>query len=190
MKKLAQTDIRGPRLYEAIRDDLRKAVIAVKKRRRVSVGPVVTLVFENRQTLIFQIEEMCRAEKLEDRAKIQAEIDVYNDILPGPGELSATLFVEIVEESQIRDTLNQLVGIDEHVFLKIGQLPPVHAVFEPGRSREDKISSVQYIRFPLTEAHRGALAAGPASLAIDHPGYRHETPLSDDTRAELARDLE
>src|ERR1700760_4849228 len=110
MRKLTRADIRGPKIYEAIRDDMRKRVIAIKRLRRVSVGPLVSLVFENRATMMTQVEEMCRAEGLHDDDKIQGEIDVYNMILPDEGQLAATLLIEITEEVEIERTLQRLVG--------------------------------------------------------------------------------
>ncbi len=191
MKKLIRTDVRGPDLYGPIRDDLRKRIIELKKIRRVSVGPLVTLVFENRATVIFQVEEMCRAENIREPEKIQEEIDVYNQILPDPGELGATLFVEITDMSTLEQTLNQLVGLNEHVYLVVGGAR-VKATFDPRQFQADKLAAVQYIRFPLTADAQAALRkAGTAlSMVIDHPHYRHETTLSEATRAELARDLD
>jgi hypothetical protein len=83
-----------------LREDRRRRVIALKERRRVEVGPYLSFVFENRETLLFQIQEMCRAERIIDDARIQEEIDVYSALLPGPGELSATLFIEIADKDQ------------------------------------------------------------------------------------------
>jgi hypothetical protein len=190
MRKLTRADIRGPRLYEAIRDDLRKRVIAVKRVRRVSVGPQVTLVFENRTTMIFQVEEMCRAEKISEPDKIQEELDVYNRILPDEGQLAATLLVEITDEAQIQPTLERLVGLQDHVWLVVGG-ERIRAEFDPEQFAADKLAAVQYLRFPLDAAARAALAApGTAvAVAIDHPNYRHEATLGEASRASLAEDL-
>ena len=92
--------------YEKVREERRHQVIALKARRRVEVGPYLSFVFENRETLLFQIQEMCRAERIIDDAKVQEEIDVYNALLPGPGELSATMFIEIEDMARIKPTLD------------------------------------------------------------------------------------
>jgi hypothetical protein len=190
MRKLTRADIRGPREYAAIRDDLRKRVIEIKRARRVSVGPQVTLVFENRATMIFQIEEMCRAESISEPDKIQEEIDVYNKILPDEGQLAATLLVEITEEAQIATTLERLVGLQDHVWLVVGG-ERIKAEFDPEQFKSDKLAAVQYLKFTLSATARAALAtAGTAvALSIDHPGYRHEARLGEPSRESLAADL-
>jgi Protein of unknown function (DUF3501) len=190
MRKLTRADIRGPKLYAAIRDDLRKRVIEIKRVRRVSVGPQVTVVFENRATMIFQIEEMCRAESLSEPDKIQDEIDIYNDILPDEGQLGATLLVEITDEAQIATTLERLVGLQEHVWLIVGG-ERIKAEFDPEQFKSDKLAAVQYLKFSLSAAAQKALAtAGTAvALSIDHPSYRHEARLGEPSRESLAEDL-
>jgi hypothetical protein len=190
MRKLTRADIRGPKLYAAIRDDLRKRVIEVKRVRRVSVGPQVTVVFENRTTMIFQIEEMCRAEQIAEPDKIQDEIDIYNKILPDEGQLGATLLVEITDEAQIASTLERLVGLQEHVWLIVGG-ERLKAEFDPEQFQSDKLAAVQYLKFTLSPAAEEALTtAGTAvALSIDHPNYRHEARLGEASRASLAEDL-
>jgi TusA-related sulfurtransferase len=191
MKKLTRADIRGPKLYEAIRDDVRKHVIAVKRLRRVSVGPLVSIVFENRATMIAQVEEMCRAEGLHEADKIQEEIDVYNAVLPNEGQLAATLFVEITDEAEIERTLNRLIGLQDHVWLIVGG-ERIAAEFDPEQFAADKLAAVQYLRFSLSPAAQKALRASGSAVgvAIDHPNYRHEARLGEESRASLAADLD
>lgn len=190
-RSISASDIRGPKLYEGFRDDLRKRVIEHKRDRRVIVGDRVSLVFEDRLTLLFQIEEMLRAERITEPDKVQEEIDVYNALMPTADSLSATLFIELPADADARAELGRLVGLDEHVVLHIGP-HAVRAAFEPGRSEADRISAVQYLRFPLDAAARAALATAGTSLAleIDHPSYRHRVALGEATRASLARDVE
>ena len=191
MRKITRADVRGPRLYSGFRDDLRKRAIEVKRPRRIGVGPIVTLVFENRTTVLFQIEEMLRVEHIEDDAGIQHEIDTYNELVPDAGELSASLFVEVTETAQIRPTLQRLVGLDQHVFLDVGETA-VRAVFEAGRQEDERISAVQYLRFRLPEAAQTTLRTPGTRLRlrIDHPAYPHTTDLDDLTRSSLATDLD
>lgn len=191
MRPLTRRDILGPRLYAPVRDDLRKEIIARKAARRVILGERASLVFENRDTLRMQIEEMCRAESIVEDAKIQEEIDVYNTMMPTRDELSATLFLEIPRDEDAREALGKLIGLDEHVILHVGA-HVARAKFEEGRQTADRISAVQYVRFPLTPAAREALRApGTAlSMEIDHPNYQVRVPLSEATRASIAGDVD
>ena len=186
---IRRTDIRGPTLYAGFRDDLRKHVIEHKRPRRISIGDRVTLVFENRHTLLFQIEEMLRAESILDEDKIAQEIAVYNALMPSESSLSVTLLVELPADADARLELGRLVGLDEHLVLHLG-CHALAAAFEPGRSTEDRISAVQYVRFPLPPPAKQALLTPDTALAleIDHPNYRHRTVCSPQTRATLAAD--
>jgi hypothetical protein len=189
VRPITRRDIKGPALYGPIRDDFRRHVIALKRPRRVLIGDRVALVFENRHTLTLQIEEMCRAEHLTRDDQIEAEIAVYNELMPTSSSLSATLFIELPGEADPYVALKELVGLDEHVLLHIGP-HAIRAAFEPGRSTEDKISAVQYTRYPLTDEARAALLVPGTKLAveIDHPSYRHRVECSEELRASLAGD--
>lgn len=189
VRPITRRDIKGPALYSPIRDDYRNRVIALKRPRRVLVGDRVSLVFENRHTLTLQIEEMCRAENLVRDDQIEAEVAVYNEMMPTADSLSATLFIELPPDADPYVALKQLVGLDEHVLLHIGP-HAIRAAFEPGRSTEDRISAVQYTRYPLTAEARAALMAPgtPVAVEIDHPNYRYRVACGEDTRASLAAD--
>jgi hypothetical protein len=189
VRPITRRDIKGPAVYGPIRDDYRRKVIELKRPRRVLVGDRVALVFENRHTLTMQIEEMCRAENLTSDAQIEAEIQVYNELMPTTDSLSATLFIELPGEADPYVALRELVGLDEHVVLHIGP-HAIRAKFEPGRSTDDKISAVQYTRFPLSAEARSTLMTPGTKLAveIDHPNYRHRVDCGEDLRASLAAD--
>jgi len=189
VRPITRRDIKGPALYGPIRDDFRNRVIALKRPRRVVIGDRVALVFENRHTLMLQIEEMCRAENLTRDDQIEAEIAVYNELMPTESSLSATLFIELPQDADPYVALKDLVGLDEHVVLHIGP-HAIRAAFEPGRSTEDKISAVQYTRYPLSpEARTALLTPGtPIAVEIDHPNYRHRIACSEELRASLASD--
>jgi hypothetical protein len=193
MKKITAGDIRNLHEYELARADFRRRVIDLKKRRRVSVGPLVTVVFENRDTALFQIQEMLRAERIAEPSKVQDEIDVYNTLLPDAGEVSATLFVEVTEESNVKPILDSFIGLDEgkSLWLEIG-VRRFFATFEPGHGREDKISAVHYIRFPLGSEGPAALESSSRSgvrLVLSHGDHRGQADLSPETIAELLDDL-
>lgn len=189
--KVSLDEILGLERYEQERVELRRRIIALKKRRRVGVGDRVTFVFENHDTMLFQIQEMLRAERTVDLDKIREELEVYNALVPNPGELSATLLIEITNSDRIREDLVELIGIDECVALQVGEQHRVPAQFEPGRSREDKLSAVQYVRFEFDSDARQAFLDWhhPIRLRIDHRNYREATELSEEVRASLSEDL-
>jgi hypothetical protein len=189
MKKVAIDQIMGFAAYERVREQARQRIIELKRRRRVAVGDKVTLVFENRDTVIFQIQEMVRAEKIGDLDKIREEVEVYNELIPERGELSATLFLEIEDQTHLREELLKFLGIDEAVYLKVGN-HSIHARLEEGRSKEDKISAVQYVKFPFPEPALQAFVKGEtAELVIDHPNYKARVPIEAETRQSLMEDL-
>jgi hypothetical protein len=156
----------------------------------------VTLVFENRDTIRFQVQEMVRVERMLSDTQVQAELDVYNPLIPEPGELSATLFVELTDEASLREWLPKLVGIERAVELRVGagshamvvrSIP--EAAHEEQLTRPDVTASVHYLRFALDSDQLARFAEGPVVLAVDHPQYRYQTVLSEETRRELIEDL-
>jgi hypothetical protein len=190
--KLGLSDIVDLRAYERERPDLQRQVFALKQRRRVSVGPIVTLLFENRDTIRFQIQEMARAEKMLRDEQILEELEVYNPLIPEAGELSATLFVELTSKAELEEWLPKLVGIERAVELRMaGEVVTAEpeAAHADQLTREDVTASVHYIRFQLTPEQVERFASGPVRLAINHPAYNEEVELTDETRAELLADL-
>ena len=191
MNPITPADLQNLHEYELARPEIRQHVIDLKKRRRVALGGLMTLVFENRDTVRFQIQEMLRVERIVRPDKVQEEIDVYNELLPGPGEVAATLFIEVTEPAEVQPTLDRFIGLDEpgRLVLKVGDRA-CPALFAAGQSREDRISAVHYIRFSLGEEGRKALEAhARAALAVDHAGYRAEAILCPETIQELLADL-
>jgi len=190
--KVSLSEVVGLDRYERERPEFRARIIALKKRRRVAVGDRVTLVFENHDTMLFQIQEMLRAEHIVDLDKIRDEIEVYNALVPSPGELSATLLIEITDSDRIREDLVQLIGIDECVSMQIGTEHRIPAEFEPGRSKEDKLSAVQYVRFKFNAAQRAAFLEGadPIRLVVEHKNYRHAADVERAVWESLREDLE
>ena len=189
--KLTLDDIADLRAYEREREEFRDRIIALKRTRRVAVGPIVTLVFENRDTIRFQIQEMARAEKLITDEQIRTELDVYNPLIPEPGVLTATLFIELTSKDDLEAWLPKLVGIERAVELRL-DTDTVHSTVDEAHAeqltREEITASVHYVRFELTPDQMDSLAAGPVSLAVDHPQYTHSTVLSEETRASLLAD--
>ena len=192
MKALVQEDLIPYVEYERVRERFRGRIIALKRRRRIAVGELITLVFENRDTVQFQVQEMIRVERIFDPGKIQEELDVYNALLPGAGELSATLLIEITDEDKIKTDLDRLQGIDRDktVSLRAGD-HAAYGDFETGRSKEDKISAVHFVRFRPDPAFVQALsdARDPVSISVDHPAYKVKAPVPKDMVAEWLADL-
>jgi hypothetical protein len=178
--------------YEKVRQARRQEVIALKAERRVGVGRYLSFVFENRETVWFQIQEMIRAERIVAEPRIADEVEVYNALLPRPGELAATMFIEIGDAAQIKPVLDTLQGIDggDHVRLEVGSRVIVGR-FEAGHSDEErgKLSAVHFVRFALPDAARRAFTNAEIALAVDHPGDRGRTVLTSATRRRLAEDL-
>jgi hypothetical protein len=157
------------------------------------VGPLVTLLFENRATVRFQIQEMARVERLNTDEAIQVELDVYNPLIPEPGQLAATMFVELTSDALLREWLPKLVGIERHLYLRLADGTSVRCVVEEQHAtqltREDVTSTVHYVRFELTPEQVAAFAAGPVALGLDHPAYEESTELAPATAEELLSDL-
>ena len=179
--------------YETVRDEMRRRVITLKRGRRVPVGNYLSFVFENRDTVLFQIQEMCRVERISEAARIQDEIDVYNALLPRPGELSATLMIEIVDKDQIKPVLDRFMGVDtgQRVWIQVGKEFAIPGEFEAGHSDEEKgkLAAVHFVRFAFPAAAVRAFREAEVSLVVDHPGERARTRLSEETKAALLEDL-
>ena len=195
-RKLTIDDISDLRQYEREREEFRAHVIALKKRRRVAVGPFVTVLFENRDTIRFQIQEMARVEKLISDEAIEGELRAYNPLVPERGELACTLFVELTSEIALREWLPRLVGIEQALELRIGDgedriVVPCIPDEEHAEqlTREEITASVHYLHFRLDPDQVAAVADGPVELAVVHPEYEHATPLGQETVAELLADL-
>jgi len=192
-EKLELKDVVNFFEYEKVREATRARIIELKRRRRVSVGGHLSFVFENRDTVLFQIQEMCRVERITDDARVQDELDVYNALLPRPGELSATLFIEITEKDHIQPVLDRFMGIDvgPTVWIQVGREFAVPGEFEVGHSDEEKgkLSAVHFVRFAFPPEAVRAFAEAPVHLVVDHPAERARGELSGETKAELLRDL-
>jgi hypothetical protein len=189
--KLTLDDIADLRAYEREREEFREHVIALKKKRRIGVGPVVTLVFENRDTVRFQIQEMARAERMLTDEAIQTELDIYNALLPEPGKLAATMFIELTSKEEMVEWLPKLVGVERALELRIGD-DVVRSTPEEAHAaqltRDEVTASVHYVYFHLTDEQIAAMRHEPLTLAVNHPTYQHETVLGEDTRTEVVND--
>lgn len=191
MKHLTRSDLLPLPVYLRLRDEYRAAIIRLKRNRRILVGPRLMFVFENRETMKFQVMEMLRAEEIVDPVKVQEELDVYNDLLPPPGGLSATMFIQFSDTDSLRREMASLARVESRIWLRIGD-SDVHAEYEKGRSRADRTSSVHYLKFRLTPAQRALFLGGKGRVTLEArlPKHRHATPLPPAAHRELAKDLE
>ncbi len=188
MRKVSVSEIRNLAEYELERAAWRPKVIALKERRRIRVGSHLTFLFENHETLRYQIQEMVRIERIVKPEEIASEVEVYNELIPGWNEFSATLLIEYETAGLRKIRLHELLGLENHVWLGVDRLPPVQARFDTRQISTDRLSSVQYLKFPLAPEQAAAFPSG-ARLLIDHPKYTAEHVLTPAQLAELAADL-
>ena len=192
MKSIAADTLMNIIEYEKVRHKYRQDIIAYKKNRRISLGPNVMLTFENEKTLTFQIQEIMRAERLVHDEQIQEEVDVYNTIRPPENGLSATLFIEVVEEAKIRPVLNKFIGLTDHqtLYLDING-EKVYAEFEQGREEENKISSVHYIQFLFSNEQKNNFTDSESEtmLGIDYKDYKYTETVPNGLQRSLCGDL-
>jgi hypothetical protein len=191
MDALTQRDLWPLAVYESVREQFRREVIAAKKDRRITVGPFMTFVFENRLTVKFQVQEILRAERIASPEHVQEELEGFNEMLPSSGELSATLLVELVgPEHEVAAELTKLTGMGKHVFLELDG-ERFAARFDGERDDGKRLAAVQYVRFPV--GPRGAQTLSDlkqrAAIVIEHPNYSHRLELNEAQRRSLARDL-
>jgi hypothetical protein len=190
MKPVDPEEVLDIAAYERVRPAFMRKMIEHKRPRRIAVGDRLTFIFEDRDTVLFQIQELTRAERTVDPAEIAIECRIFNELVPGENELSATLMIEITDTRQVRPELDRLVGIDEHVFMDVAGAQ-VRARFDPKQREEDRISAVQYVRFPLGPelAQRFCDPAAPVRLRVEHPNYRAAAEVDGESRASLIADL-
>jgi uncharacterized protein DUF3501 len=190
VRKLTMGDIKDLREYEREREEFRAEIIATKKRRRIPIGDLTTIVFENAATMRFQIQEMARAERMLRDEQIADELETYNELIPGDGELSGTFFIEIDDEQSLHYWLPRLVGIQDHVHVAVrdevvtGQPEDVERLTRP-----DTTTTVHYLKFSFTPDQQQAFGDGPVRILIDHPEYEAATSLTAEQRDELVGDF-
>jgi hypothetical protein len=193
MRKLTVDDIVDLRAYERERDDFRRHIIALKKTRRLALGPLMSIVFENTDTMRWQVQEMARVERMLRDEQIEHEIDTYNQLIPDAGELSGTLMLELTSDADLREWLPKLVGIERQIAFVFADgssaVGRTSDEDEERLTRDDTTAAVHFMRFTLTPEQIKAFEAGPVRLRSNHPAYPHEIELDDEQRAALAVDL-
>ena len=193
MQQLTRDDLMNLETYADRRPAFREEVLAHKRLRTVGVGPNATLYFEDRMTIHYQVQEMLRIERIFEREGIQEELDAYNPLIPDGDNLKATFMIEYPEVEERRRRLAEMRGVEERVWLRVGE-ERITAIADEDleRSDEEKTSAVHFLRFQLSATMIEALKGGTdLSLGIDHPAYEHSLePLGTDVRDALVADLD
>jgi hypothetical protein len=193
MDKLTRSDLYSLEQYAEVRPEFRAQVIAHKKNRRVPLGELAALYFEDRLTMQYQVQEMLRIERIFEVDGIQEELDAYNPLIPDGHNLKATFMIEVPDEEKRRRVLADLKGIEDEVWLRVDGFDPVFAIADEDldRETEDKTSSVHFLRFEFTPEMTAAARAGAAlGAGISHARYTQQLePLPDNIRMSLVQDF-
>jgi len=193
MKKLTRDDLFTLEAYARERPAFRARVLEHKRQRNVAVGPHVTLVFEDRLTIQYQIQEMLRVERVFEPAGIQEELDAYNPLIPDGSNLKATMLIEFTDPEERARRLQQMHGIEHRIALRVGDAAPVNAVADEDmdRSNAEKTSAVHFLRFELDARQVAQFKrGGRIEFVIDHTAYSAAVIIDEATRAALAADLD
>ncbi len=192
-RKLVLSDILEQRAYERIRDTRRAEIIELKRRRRISLGTIVTVMFENRATMQSQIQEMLRVERVVSDEGVLEELKAYNPLIPEAGQLCATVFIELVTDDQMREWLPKLVDIEKSIAIKLANGEVVKATVDEAHAeqltRETVTAAVHYIRFQFTPQQVVEFAKGNVQVISTLSKYLEAVELADFTVAELLTDL-
>jgi hypothetical protein len=194
MKKLTVDDIVDMRAYERERDGLRRTIIDLKRVRRIALGPIVTMVFENTATMRWQVQEMARAERMLRDEQIAHEVETYNQLIPDEDELSATLMIELTSEPALREWLPRLIGIEGHIAIVLPDGTAVAGVVskedESRLTRDDITAAVHFLKFRFTASEVEMFASGPVHIVVDHSEYDQDVLLEPAQHAQLLADLQ
>lgn len=184
MRKVRREELVDYKTYEDRRPEERPKIMAIKAPRRILLGEYLTLLFENADTIRYQVQEMMRAERIVREAEIRHELDTYNGLLGDEGELGFTLLIGVADEKLRDEKLRAWLGLESKIYARTAAGDKVYATFDAAQVGEDRISSVQYMKFPLE-------GADPVAIGCDFedPDLRGEFELSDEQRAALASDL-
>lgn len=191
--KLSRQDLMSLEQYSDARPAFRERVIAHKAARRVALGPHATLIFEDRLTIQYQIQEMLRVEKIFDASGIDEELEAYNPLIPDGSNWKATFLIEYPDAQQRAVQLAKMAGIEHKVWAQVGDGERTFAIANEDldRSNEEKTAAVHFLRFELDAAVVDSLHGGsPLRMGIDHPQLPYEVTLEDAARASLLGDLE
>lgn len=192
MKKIDYSDIVHYYDYIKIRNEYLQRIIKLKKNRRIQLGENVTFVFENRETVLYQIQEMIRLEKMTDERLIRNEIEIFNELVPDKNELCATMFIEIFERGFIKSSLNKFAGIHQNkIFLKF-ENEVIVPEFEPEVVNNNRVSAVNYLKFKFDQKQVEKFLEKniTAFIEIDHENYKAKSEIPPNVRESLIEDLQ
>ena len=185
MKRVKRSEVVDYVTYEERRDGVRDAAMRAKGARRVHVGPHLTFLFENHETVLYQVQEMTRAERMVKEVDIVHEIETYNELLGGPGEVGCTLLVELDDRLVRAEKLTRWLALPKHLYAIRKDGTKAYARYDERQVGDTRVSSVQYLTFEVG-------AEAPVAVGCDHPDseLKHETTLTAEQRAALQQDLE
>lgn len=192
-KSITRQDLIPLNTYRQGRVEYIEKMIAYKNKRRIKIAENISLLFENRNTVLFQIQELANSEDLIDPNELDEYIDIYAGMLPDENELSATLFIELDNQERLADLLIKLKGIEHHLTLLV-ENEPIKAVFEEEHDDREFTTSVHYLKFPLTETAKEMIANASAdsvhlTIQLSHPNLTEKTVLLPDCIKSLQKDL-
>lgn len=179
--------------YAKIRDDFRREVMAIKAQRQVYLGEHIRLLFENRKTVQYQVQEMLRIERIFEENGILEELSAYNPLIPDGHNLKATMMIEYTNATERRQQLSRLIGVESAFFLQVNQGRKIRPISNEDLERQtsDKTSSVHFLRFELNDDEIHAFKQKlPVLLSIEHPNYQAKTTLATQTQQALTSDFD
>lgn len=182
MRTVARNDLLDYETYAERRDAERQRIFAIKGARRVHLGDALTFLFENADTVRYQIQEMMLAERIVRETAIQHELETYNGLLGASGQIGCSLLIEIDDPVERRTKLQRWLDLPRHLFVRLENDAKVYATFDPGQIGDDRLSAVQYLKFDT----RGQV---PVAVGCDLPEYTAETTLDAEQRQALSDDL-
>ncbi len=182
MKRVTREDILDYVTYVEQRDTFREKVLKIKESLRIHLGNNLTFLFENHDTIRYQIQEMMRIEQIVKESDIQHEIDTYNEILGQPGDLGCTLMIEIDDPAERDVKLRKWLGLPEKIYLQVESGQKIFAQFDKAQVGDDRLSSVQYLRFTMN-------GNAPVNIGVEHEELTIEAPLTSEQRESLAKEI-
>jgi hypothetical protein len=182
MRKVSRDEVRKPAEYAAVREDVRRTVLEQKDKRRIHVGSFLTFLFENHDTVLYQIQEMLRAENITSELETQHEMDTYNELLGERGELGCTLLIEIDDPEKRAELLARWKDLPNTLYIETQSGKRVPAQFDPRQVGQGRISSVHYLKFQVGDQV-------PAKVGCSHLEIAAEAVLTPEQTAALCRDL-